>query len=697
MERHTVLLLIAIVIFAILFFMCHSYFTLRYEGFTGAPSQQMAQLPKPEGASTVPNTMPGAVSRDPTEALASYKDIAALLDVMKTYNAMYEKFLINLVKKTDYTQLHTKSIAYSIKLQAQIDTGKVVDSLKFVTDERKKYEEAIKSINRNEPLYKSANMNKAKQVTKNLVKDYGPVKVTDLEHTIKRAKNEQKRIDDIRSEAPDFKQRSLILEKIQLDLQQMVDKIKRKDMKESEIPINKSELKNFLVDVEDPTSMVSPLPRMSPAEVRKQMSRKDPLAEENKMKQKRNVTANFIDYPEDRKIIRFLESVDPSKAVEGFTSDMNDGGMSDMEAQLYAEGFKNKEEEFEDEEKPASGFVGDDEHFTPSNKLDNYADYQSPVEEGFSNYTNNYIHDKEDRDEEFKVKDKPPKTIEIPKEYRNAIAKLKSSMRDLTWDMNIGVGYDPNVTIQRRVTERLNQISNEIESGRLNKEQLRGKFMELEILKQQLITYNRRNMSASQNEPSMAGEDRPYASANTADNEPISRAAPDVEEQEQAAVKGNYPKKAPKVVQKIVSSIEKPLASTDYRIRPGYEMSSEEINQRGSRASFDPTLVGGPNYKKNVKFLCSQIKAAGLGDPKEFGCIANQDTDVGPEYSWKGNYKMVCSRLGNAWGEWYPEMFGCPKPNTSHSQIPKINKDCTASKLPPLEHPPKPSCGIVQP
>jgi len=211
MERHTVLLLIAIVIFAILFFMCHSYFTLRYEGFTGAPSQQMAQLPKPEGASTVPNTMPGAVSRDPTEALASYKDIAALLDVMKTYNAMYEKFLINLVKKTDYTQLHTKSIAYSIKLQAQIDTGKVVDSLKFVTDERKKYEEAIKSINRNEPLYKSANMNKAKQVTKNLVKDYGPVKVTDLEHTIKRAKNEQKRIDDIRSEAPDFKQRSLIL------------------------------------------------------------------------------------------------------------------------------------------------------------------------------------------------------------------------------------------------------------------------------------------------------------------------------------------------------------------------------------------------------------------------------------------------------------------------------------------------------
>jgi hypothetical protein len=218
--------------------------------------------------------------------------------------------------------------------------------------------------------------------------------------------------------------------------------------------------------------------------------------------------------------------------------------------------------------------------------------------------------------------------------------------------------------------------------------------MELEILKQQLLTYNRRSMSTSKEEPTMLDDDRSYASANTADNEPIHRIVPDVLDEEEKEARPNY--KTPKVVQKIVSSIEKPLGSTDYRIRPGYEMTSEQINKRGSRAAFDPTLVGGPDYKKNVKFLCSQIKAAGLGDPKEFGCIANQDTDVGPEYSWKGNYKMVCSRLGNAWGEWYPEMFGCPKPNTSHNQIPKINKDCTASKPLPVESPPKPSCGVAR-
>ena len=122
-------------------------------------------------------------------------------------------------------------------------------------------------------------------------------------------------------------------------------------------------------------------------------------------------------------------------------------------------------------------------------------------------------------------------------------------------------------------------------------------------------------------------------------------------------------------------------------------MTTEEIAKRGSRASFDPTKVGGPDYKNMAAHLCSQIKSADLGDPKEFGCIANPKTDVGPNYSWKGNYKMVCSRLGNTWGEWYPEMFGCPKHDVSDSQIPKINADCSSSKPPPpIESPPMP-CG----
>jgi hypothetical protein len=64
--------------------------------------------------------------------------------------------------------------------------------------------------------------------------------------------------------------------------------------------------------------------------------------------------------------------------------------------------------------------------------------------------------------------------------------------------------------------------------------------------------------------------------------------------------------------------------------------------------------------------LCRQVKSAQLGDPVDFGCIAQPDT-VSADYSWKGNYEMVCNRLGYTWGAWYPEMFGCPKQDpTAH-------------------------------
>ena len=84
-----------------------------------------------------------------------------------------------------------------------------------------------------------------------------------------------------------------------------------------------------------------------------------------------------------------------------------------------------------------------------------------------------------------------------------------------------------------------------------------------------------------------------------------------------------------------------------------------QIKHRGSAASFDDSMVGGLDYKTRVLDMCRQIQASGLGDPKNFGCIKNPD-EVSASYSWKGNYQMVCSRLGDTWGAWYPQMFGCP-------------------------------------
>jgi len=230
--------------------------------------------------------------------------------------------------------------------------------------------------------------------------------------------------------------------------------------------------------------------------------------------------------------------------------------------------------------------------------------------------------------------------------------KLRES-QDISWDMKIEFGYDPNTTIKRDLLERVKSIVVLIESGDMEEHELKSKKTELEILKQQLKLL-----------------------FNTDGPQPIDDS------------KHSYMK--PGHNNSLLDKHDfKPLASNDYKIRPGYEMTDKMIKNRGSSASFDTSLLGELDYKKTVQFLCSQIKSSGLGEPKEFGCIENPEAEVGPNYSWKGNYKMVCSRLGRSWGEFYPEMFGCPKPDQAHNQHPKINKNCTtsANKQPPIDHP----------
>jgi hypothetical protein len=105
---------------------------------------------------------------------------------------------------------------------------------------------------------------------------------------------------------------------------------------------------------------------------------------------------------------------------------------------------------------------------------------------------------------------------------------------------------------------------------------------------------------------------------------------------------------------------ETPYTSGDVRRRPGFEMTDDQIRHRASAAAFISSRAGGADYKDMAKNLCSQIRGAGIGDPALFGCIDNP-SEVGTNYSWKGNYNMICNRLGDTWGGWYPEMFGCPK------------------------------------
>ncbi len=101
-----------------------------------------------------------------------------------------------------------------------------------------------------------------------------------------------------------------------------------------------------------------------------------------------------------------------------------------------------------------------------------------------------------------------------------------------------------------------------------------------------------------------------------------------------------------------------PRDSPDVRIRPGFVMTDDQIRRRASAAAFNTQAVGGPDYKKRSEDICRQIRGANIGTPADFGCIENP-AEVSANYSWKGNYSMICSRLGDTWGSWYPGMFGC--------------------------------------
>lgn len=680
MTVNTLLLLIGIVILIVVFFT--NYQALISEGFQGrqkklplrGPSKQMASIPQAVGASAIPKSMPGATTTDPSANPATYKDVAALIDTIKTYNTMYEKFFPFLLSQDDYTELHKQSLAYHEKLQLQIDTGKYVDTQAFVNSERKKYEMAIRNINNNQPLTKSDKPNL-------IVKTFStPVLVSDLQNAIFRAKQEQKRVDNLRSEAPEFKQRSLILEKIQVDLQQLVNKITRGTMKESQITISREELASFLREVDNPISKIKPLPPLKPAQ----------------QKQKQEAKKDYC--KEDREAVSLFKSITLLDAIEGFNSDSSSGssdGMSDMEAQHYVDSLIKKQPSVTDSSvQAAEGYVGDDDVFTPANKLDNFAD----IDEGFvaKRFQKKVPASASagaaapaagaaapaKKPVTMKKATKPvakpitnkkgtiagkKKAVAPPAQTDSLVSKLKAMMQDVAWDVNIEMAYDPNVTLKRRLMERINKISDEIDGGKLNREAVNARFMELEVLKQQIDAQGRSRATASKApRPVFAAEAalEIYGSANTSANQINPERRPYAE---------------------LISP------ANDYRASLRV-MSDEEIQQRGSALTFDPAKVGQPDYKKNVKFLCSQIKDAGLGDPKQFGCIENQDYDVGPDYSWKGNYKMVCSRLGNTWGSWYPEMFGCPKPNTSLTQMPKVKPDCSPSKPPPMENHPKPKC-----
>jgi hypothetical protein len=97
---------------------------------------------------------------------------------------------------------------------------------------------------------------------------------------------------------------------------------------------------------------------------------------------------------------------------------------------------------------------------------------------------------------------------------------------------------------------------------------------------------------------------------------------------------------------------------------PRGEMESATAEFEMNRLENQATLVGTPakfDWKKKSAEICDEIRKRGL-NPSDFGCM-NPNKVVSPDYSWRGNARMVCTRLLTTPDPGLPETCGCPPLN----------------------------------
>lgn len=228
------------------------------------------------------------------------------------------------------------------------------------------------------------------------------------------------------------------------------------------------------------------------------------------------------------------------------------------------------------------------------------------------------------------------------------IQQLLEQAKHLKWDLEVKLSYDPKLEIQDRSIKLLESLEKKLTAAAISDTpippQLHAEYMnQLGQLQASL------DKKSSKSKPSGSANGRLPSTYSRTMNAPNAE-YPDHTKLLEAQGAQSGPN----------SRFPDGEISPDVYIRPGFVMNDATIARRASSSAFDPSVVGGPDYKKRALDLCRQVESAGLGDPASFGCIENPDA-VSSSYSWKGNHQMVCNRLGDTWGSWYPEMFGCPK------------------------------------
>lgn len=83
-----------------------------------------------------------------------------------------------------------------------------------------------------------------------------------------------------------------------------------------------------------------------------------------------------------------------------------------------------------------------------------------------------------------------------------------------------------------------------------------------------------------------------------------------------------------------------------------------EIDRLESRPTLDVGKTAKYDWRSKAAQICDSIRKQGM-DPNDFGCM-DPSKQVSPDYSWRGNARMVCTRLLTTPDPGLPETCGCP-------------------------------------
>ena len=83
-----------------------------------------------------------------------------------------------------------------------------------------------------------------------------------------------------------------------------------------------------------------------------------------------------------------------------------------------------------------------------------------------------------------------------------------------------------------------------------------------------------------------------------------------------------------------------------------------EVDRLEARPQLDVGKTAKFDWRSKAAQICDSIRKQGM-DPNDFGCM-DPSKQVSPDYSWRGNARMVCTRLLTTPDPGLPETCGCP-------------------------------------